>query len=331
MVRWHWRWQGTAFLIFSVTLVLYSMLSVFGFMSARMVMTQSHEAVVAMQQGQLDWTRNSSMKRDLPKQERQLLHKEANALSKEIVTSLSIIPDAQAASIASALNLPVAKVQQWLVMISSGTAQAIKFLCLLGSVMMWPSRARTDGEDNKTHSNLGGEGGVELGMPQVVHSEPIGFSRSFQTQSSDLDAKSTVSPPDLVAEVAVSPSELETKSTASSPELVGKCAVSPPDSENLWHKSDDARSTHQSVLSTDAPKGKLSHAQLHEYLKRELTRDQPSSSYAIARATGWSQSAVYRKLRRMRGSAVQSRGAAGEIKPERPSCQSTSKPTPFLS
>ena len=138
MIRWGWRWQGALFLAIALVLMAYSMLSVYGFMSSRIAMTQSHHAIVEMQRGQLDWAFKSSINREVPKQERQLLRTEARVLSKAVQASLSIIPDAQASSIAGATGIPVAKVQYILVMVSSGIAQAIKFLCLLGGVMVWP-------------------------------------------------------------------------------------------------------------------------------------------------------------------------------------------------
>src|SRR5262245_25198259 len=55
MIRWRWRWQGILFLAIALVLMAYSMLSVYGFMSSRIAMTQSHQAIVDMQKGQLDW------------------------------------------------------------------------------------------------------------------------------------------------------------------------------------------------------------------------------------------------------------------------------------
>jgi hypothetical protein len=54
------------------------------------------------------------------------------------------------------------------------------------------------------------------------------------------------------------------------------------------------------VISTDAPHGKLSPDQLLETVRQDLARGQSSSSYALAAATGWSQSKVNRLQRRLR-------------------------------
>jgi hypothetical protein len=165
MRRWGWKWEGFCFQAIALLLILYSMLSVYGFMSARIAQTQSHDAIVAMQKGQLDWTRNSSVNRELPKVERRLLRQEAKELTKEIRNSLSIIPDAQAASIATAIGVSVEKVQRALVMISSGIAQAMKFVCLLAGVMIWP---RSTTRNNKTTTG-GNNGDNEYNKPTLVH------------------------------------------------------------------------------------------------------------------------------------------------------------------
>lgn len=162
MRRWGWKREGTAFQVIAGLLILYSMLSVYGFMSARIATTQSHSAVVAMEAGRLDWTQKSSVNRELPKSERRLLRSDAKELAKELRSSLAIIPDAQAASIAAALSIPVEKVQRGLVMISSGIAQALKFVCLLCAVMIWPRRDGLQDQSKRDASATGGGGGKRL-------------------------------------------------------------------------------------------------------------------------------------------------------------------------
>ena len=51
MVRWGWRCQGALFLAIALLLMSYSMLSVYGFMSSRIAMTQSHHVITEMQRG----------------------------------------------------------------------------------------------------------------------------------------------------------------------------------------------------------------------------------------------------------------------------------------
>jgi len=91
MIRWGRRRGGWTCRIFAVLLMFFSMLNVFGFISASIAMTQSRDAIVLMQQVQLDWTRNTSINRELPKYERRLLRNDARELSREIHASHSTI------------------------------------------------------------------------------------------------------------------------------------------------------------------------------------------------------------------------------------------------
>ena len=160
MMRWGWKREGWLFYGFALMLVLYSMLSVYGFMSARIAVTQSHDSVVAMQMGRLDWTQKSSINKELPRSERRLLRADAKEMSKEIRASLAIVPDAQAASIAAALGVRVEKVQRALVMIASGIAQSIKFVCIICGVMVWPRSVASPKQEEAAppKSDMGGGG-----------------------------------------------------------------------------------------------------------------------------------------------------------------------------
>ena len=100
MRRWGWTREGRAFQVIAVILILYSMLSVYGFMSSRISAMHRHNAIITAQKGQLDWMRNSSINRELPKAEHSLLRSDAKELMKELRALLSIIPDAQAQAIA---------------------------------------------------------------------------------------------------------------------------------------------------------------------------------------------------------------------------------------
>jgi hypothetical protein len=200
MRRWGWRMEGLGFQIIAILLILYSMLSVYGFMSARIAMTTSHDAVIAMQKGQLDWTRNSSVNRELPKVERRLLRQEAKELTKEIGRSLAIIPDAQAASIATAIGVSVDKVQRALVMISSGIAQAMKFVCLLAGVMIWP---RAKQADSTTDASSGGGGDKsdkrKLELVKPTAAKLSGLSARDNTRLSRLSEELSELSPDACA------------------------------------------------------------------------------------------------------------------------------------
>jgi hypothetical protein len=165
------------------------MLSVFGFMSTRIATTQSRDAIVEMQKGQWDWTLKSSIKREIPKQERRLLRAEAQDLAGKIEASLSIIPDAQATSISNALGVPVAKVQRALTMISSGIAQTIKFICLLAAVMMWPRRRYAEKPISSSNDDISGA------STQVA--SPASFSALPASMRAASSSKSHASPASL--------------------------------------------------------------------------------------------------------------------------------------
>ena len=68
-------------------------------------------------------------------------------------------------------------------------------------------------------------------------------------------------------------------------------------------KSPKSRNHHArgaEVASTQAPNGKLSHEQLVQVVREDLAYGRASSSYDLARRTGWSQSAVNRLQRKLR-------------------------------
>ena len=69
-------------------------------------------------------------------------------------------------------------------------------------------------------------------------------------------------------------------------------------------KSPKSRNHHHArgaeVASTQAPNGKLSHEQLVQVVREDLAYGRASSSYDLARRTGWSQSAVNRLQRKLR-------------------------------
>ena len=48
-------------------LVIYSIVSVYGFMSTRITHLERHNRIVAYQQGEIDWKRKTIINRELPK------------------------------------------------------------------------------------------------------------------------------------------------------------------------------------------------------------------------------------------------------------------------
>jgi hypothetical protein len=266
MFRWDWRWQGTGLLAFAALLIAYSMLSVFGFMSTRIAATQSHDAIVEMQRGQWDWTLKSSIKREIPKQERRLLRAEAQDLAAKLEASLSIIPDAQATSIASVLDVPVAKVQRALVMISSGIAQTIKFICLLAAVMMWPC-------------------GKYAAKPTASSNDDMSGASSVATSAS-MQAASPASFP-------ASPASMQAASPSTS--------HAPPASRAPFATMQTA-SLASAVMQRRAPTAspRMPLDKLYEYLREHASGMLPRlSQRQMALETGWHQSSISRKMRQL--------------------------------
>jgi hypothetical protein len=158
MLRWGWKAEGRGFLFIAVILISWSMLSVYGFMSSRIAMVVSHDKIVEFDKSRLSWTQGSSINTDVARGDRRLLRAESKELAQKIRTQLSFIPDSQAASIASALGVQVEKVQRFLVMVSSGIAQTIKFVCLLAGGMIWPRLKVSRDLSHREGSDGGGEG-----------------------------------------------------------------------------------------------------------------------------------------------------------------------------
>ena len=313
MIRWGRRWQGALFLAIALVLMAYSMLSVYGFMSSRIAMTQSHHAIVEMQKGQLDWAFKSSINREVPKQERQLLRTEARELLKSVQASLSIIPDAQAASIAAATGIPVAKVQYILVMVSSGIAQAIKFLCLVGSVMIWP-RPRHDAASKHHDASRGGDASCEaMHVMQEASASLLPDAAMMQPSK----AASNKEPPELDRGVTVWPRPTNTpaskhhdaskrddaacKDTSVMQETFTSAASLAAHAIIMMQptKAERPKTTTQPAASEPPTASrKMSPTELTDYLHRHALGLLPRlSQRQMALETGWHQSSVSRKLR----------------------------------
>src|SRR5262249_30892888 len=110
---------------------------------------------------------------------------EAQDLAGKLEASLSIIPDAQATIIASALGVPVGKVQRALVMISSGIAQTIKFICLLAAVIMWPRRRNAAQPAASSNNDISetSSGATSKSMPIASPASSPASSASMQAAS----------------------------------------------------------------------------------------------------------------------------------------------------
>lgn len=164
MLSWggaRWRAMGIGALLCALLLVAYSILSVYGFMSTRIAHLEAHKSIVASRQSDLDWKRSTSVSRDVPKAERLYLRQEARTARVDLEKSLSFVPDAAAASIASVFSTTTERVQRSLVMIGSCAGQLIKVSCLFIGFSMWPHRLRAS-----QPFNGGDDGGSGSGKPK---------------------------------------------------------------------------------------------------------------------------------------------------------------------
>jgi hypothetical protein len=127
---WANKAGGMIAMLCALLLVTYSIVSVYGFMSTRVMQLESHNRVVAHQQGELDWKRKTSVNREVPKADRLMMRAETHMASKKLEDSLRFIPDRQAVSIAALFSTTVERVQRTLVIVTSGVGQLIKVACL---------------------------------------------------------------------------------------------------------------------------------------------------------------------------------------------------------
>ena len=140
--EWRTRLIGLFALSCALVLVTYSIVSVYGFMSTRIVQLEGHKNVVAWQKGELDWKRKTSVSREVAKSDRVLLRAESRLAAKELKRSLQFIPDAQAAGIAAWFDMSVDRVQRALVIITSCIGQLIKVTCVFFGVSFLSYRAQ---------------------------------------------------------------------------------------------------------------------------------------------------------------------------------------------
>jgi hypothetical protein len=159
---WRWKAMGSIAMVCALILVTYSIVSVYGFMSTRIAHLQSHKAIISVDQGALDWSRKTSISKDVPKGERMMLRKDAKEAAEKLKKSLSFIPDAQAAGIAAWFGTTTEVVQRGLVVITSCVGQLIKVSCLFFGFSLWAHRSvdaasiRASDEDDAASGGSGG-------------------------------------------------------------------------------------------------------------------------------------------------------------------------------
>src|SRR5262245_12651779 len=121
-----WRWgaawwtASVAAWACAVVFICYSMLSVYGFMSERIAVVGAQNARIEQQLGSIKWLQGQSVNKENSKVDRRLAWQELRTANRNLQASLGIIPDKQAAAIASLLGWSVPEVQRLLVMVASG-------------------------------------------------------------------------------------------------------------------------------------------------------------------------------------------------------------------
>jgi uncharacterized membrane protein YecN with MAPEG domain len=176
LFAWYMRKMGFAACFFALLLTCFSILSVSGFMSGRMAALQAQKTTLEILDKQGRWTGGSTYK-EAGRSERRSLRAEMRDNVKEMVRVASLIPDSHAMAIASMTGQSVEFVQRALILVSSGMAQALKYICLLVGFFLLSNRdERGAGVNHQTQagsaSGSGGPPGGEPRKPTLVHTEP---------------------------------------------------------------------------------------------------------------------------------------------------------------
>jgi hypothetical protein len=152
-------WQGALALACAALFVAWSMISVYGFMSTRIAANKGHESSVKVTEKYLSWVQNQTVNSDIPRTERHLMGDEVRDTIKKLKAEVSVVPDAQAASIADMFGTTTERVQRTLVVVSSGIAQAIKFACLFFGFLIWPHKLTNNNREISGSSESSSSGG----------------------------------------------------------------------------------------------------------------------------------------------------------------------------
>lgn len=191
LFAWYMRKMGFAACAFALLLTLFSILSVSGFMSGRIAALESQKAALAVMEKHSKWVGGTTY-RNAGKTERRSLRGEMRDNLKEMVRVASLIPDSHAMAIANMLGWTIETVQRALILISSGMAQALKYVCLLVGFFLLSNRdergVEPAAEPKKTQSGSGGSDGSGGGEPRnkikQVHPEPANQPRPIRAEPS---------------------------------------------------------------------------------------------------------------------------------------------------
>jgi hypothetical protein len=314
MPEWRTRIMGVIALICALLLVAYSVVSVYGFMSTRIVHLESHNRIVAYQQGAIDWTRKTIINRDLPKSERQILRDELRLADKELKSALRFIPDAQAAGIAAWFDTTVERVQRALVIVTSSVGQLIKVACLFFgfSFLSYCSKGGPSSTDRpRAGDGQGGRinGGGPIKTPAQAEAWPVQAEATLAQVGATLaqvEARSAQAEANTAqvearsAQAEARPAHVEARFA----QAEAKPAQVEARSAQVEAKpaQADVRSGKAVARPAQATSGgKFTRDQVENLLRLVINGRLSLSTHAIVRKTGWPRSTIRDMRRRLAG------------------------------
>jgi hypothetical protein len=270
-IGWKYKLMGSIALLCGLAHTIYSVVTVYGFMSTRIAHLQSHKNLVGYQKDELAWKRGVSVSRDVPKSERLSMRIELRLTSTELKNSLRFIPDMQAASLATLFTTSVERVQRGLVAFTSFVGQLIKVSCLFFGVALLTHRSA----DHTSGSSAGSGGSC---TPRIIPSASQTSSPASPPPSAPADNPSSPAPGVMTSHHSM------TEHNQSSP-------------------SYDAMTSHMSVHSKQRDAGSVSagvkwtRPRLEHFL---LHGASGLSQRDIAKMTGYTQPGISKAQRRLR-------------------------------
>ena len=262
---------------------------------------RQYQAAVAAKKADIDWTRNTIVNEESPREKRRLeaaltqKEKELAELRPPKPTAATVLADPQATLFARTvgwtpenwqivLPIPIALLL-WL-------AEIFSFIfavhLMFGALADW--RTATP-----SRQGLPGEGSGSCAQPCVVSDADDASAKSVQTVTAEATSVTKVS--GLPHQVTYPNQQVRAFSSkdlpAASPSVTKVKSPKSPKSGNHHARGAEA-------ASTQAPNGKLSQERLAQVVREDLAYGHASSSYDLARRTGWSQSAVNRLQRKLK-------------------------------
>lgn len=210
---WRWRIMGGLALVCALVLVVYSVVSVYGFMSTRIAHLHSHNATVEIERGDLAWKRGTAVLG--PRADRAVMRKEVRDATERLKKSIAFVPDAQAAGIAAWIGTSTEHVQRGLVVTTSCVGQLIKVSCLFFGFSLCSQRsskisiASTDADDAASGGSGGGKKRIRL-VGDTGDADKKVPAKSAMQAASDQPAAASRSVPDTSVPAAAAKPKMST-------------------------------------------------------------------------------------------------------------------------